>query len=188
MPNLILASGSPRRKELLSKLQIPFKSITSKVDEHFQENLSPENVVVELAHRKAREVFKDYQDAVVIGSDTVVVHKGRILGKPHNRDDARAMLQQLSGQTHSVFTGVAVLFQKQIKTFFEKTDVTFWELSSFEIEEYLNTGEPFDKAGSYGIQGFGSLFVKSIHGDYYSVVGLPISRLKRELSVMKVFN
>ncbi|MGE8206080.1 Maf family protein [Heyndrickxia sp. NPDC080065] len=182
MTDLILASSSPRRKELLAKLQIPFSVVTSKVDENFSQNQSPEEVVVELALRKAEAVSTQYPDSVIIGADTVVVLEQKILGKPDDRDQAKKMLQSLSGKTHTVLTGVAIVDKEQSQLFFEKTDVTFWELTSNEIDQYLNSGEPFDKAGAYGIQGLGSLFVQSIQGDFFSVVGLPISRLKRELS------
>lgn len=187
MPNLILASSSPRRKELLTKLQIPYKIITSNVNEHFTEGSYPEEVVEELAIRKAKAVSNQYHGSVVLGADTVVALNNEILGKPQNREHARMMLQQLSGKTHSVFTGVAIVFQEKLHSFYEKTDVTFWELSTAEIEDYLDTGEAFDKAGSYGIQGVGALFVKSITGDYFTVVGLPISRLKRVFNEMELF-
>lgn len=181
MSNLILASSSPRRKELLAKLQTPFTVVTSHVNEEFEKNYSPEQVVLELATRKAKAVSREYPNSIVIGADTIVVHAQQILGKPKDRDHARSILEGLSGKTHSVLTGVAIIHAESIQTFYEKTDVTFWELSSKEIENYLNSGEPFDKAGAYGIQGLGSLFVKSIHGDFYNVVGLPISRLKKVL-------
>lgn len=147
MPDLILASGSPRRKELLAKLQIPFTSVTSNENEDFQHNLLPHEVVVELALRKAKSVSKDYPEAVIIGADTIVVLEQDVLGKPVNREHAKQMLERLSGKTHSVFTGVAIVFKEKIHCFYEKTDVTFWELTLKEIEHYLNSGESFDKAG-----------------------------------------
>lgn len=187
MPDLILASGSPRRKELLAKLQIPFTSVASNENEDFQPTALPHEVVVELALRKAKSVSKDYPDAVIIGADTIVVLEQDILGKPVNREHAKQMLERLSGRTHAVLTGVAIVFEERIHCFYEKTDVTFWKLTPHEIEHYLTSGESFDKAGAYGIQGLGSLFVQSIQGDYFSVVGLPISRLNRELNKMMLF-
>ncbi|MBS4173702.1 Maf family protein [Bacillus sp. FJAT-49736] len=186
MPKLILASQSPRRRELLQKLQIPFDSITSNADEQLSENQTHEEAVMELAARKAKAIASDYQEEIVIGADTVVVLNNEILGKPKDREMAKTMLERLSGKQHFVYTGVAVIHQGTIQTFYEKTEVTFWELTKKEIDTYLDSGEPFDKAGSYGIQGLGSLFVKSINGDYYTVVGLPISRLNQFLKENKL--
>lgn len=185
MESLILASSSPRRQELLQLLQIPFESISANVNEDFSEQLNAIEVVMELAFRKAAAVAKDHQDSWVIGSDTIVVLNDDILGKPIDRDDAKATLTQLSGQTHEVYTGVCIMYRCYHTVFVEKTKVTFWMLSETEIERYLDTGEPFDKAGSYGIQGFGALFVKEIVGDYYAVVGLPVSRLAHELKKLE---
>lgn len=184
MQTLILASSSPRRKELLENLQISFRVSSSDVDESYDPHLKPQEVVMELASRKAGHVAKQNPEAYVIGSDTVVVIDEEILGKPKDRDEAFQMLSRLSGNTHSVYTGVAIAKGNEIHQFFEKTDVVFWELTDDEIDSYLNTGEPFDKAGAYGIQGFGSILVKGIVGDYFSVVGLPISRTVRELAKM----
>lgn len=181
MQNLILASSSPRRKELLENLQLSFQTISSDVDENYDPNWNPDDVVMELALRKARAVSKQHPDSFVIGSDTVVVNENTILGKPQNRQEAYSMLQSLSGKTHSVYTGVAIVTPTKEYTFFEKTDVLFWELSDEEIYSYLDTGEPYDKAGGYGIQGFGGLLVKEIKGDYFAVVGLPLARTIREL-------
>ncbi|MBT2688096.1 septum formation inhibitor Maf [Bacillus sp. ISL-47] len=181
MQNLILASSSPRRKELLKNLHLTFEVSSSDVDESFDPRLTPDEIVKELAFRKAFAVFEKHPDAFVIGSDTVVVKDGNVLGKPSNSEEAFSMLKSLSGTTHSVYTGVSILAPgKQIK-FYEKTEVVFWELTDEEINSYIGTGEPFDKAGAYGIQGFGSVLVKSINGDYFSVVGLPVSRTVREL-------
>ncbi|RID88173.1 septum formation inhibitor Maf [Peribacillus asahii] len=185
MESLILASSSPRRKELLQLLQIPFQSMNANVNEDFPEQMKADEVVKELAFRKASAIARTHPDHWVIGSDTIVVLNDTILGKPLDRNDAKRTLTELSGQTHEVYTGVAILFQKNSTVFLEKTKVTFWELSEEDIEQYLDSGEPFDKAGSYGIQGYGSLFVKQIEGDYFSVVGLPVSRLARELKAMQ---
>ena len=181
MKTLILASSSPRRKELLENLQLTFQTVSSDVDENYNSEWSPEEIVMELAYRKATAVWKGHPETIVIGSDTVVVRDQTILGKPKNREDAFSMLKSLSGRTHSVYTGVAIVSETNKIKFFEKTDVEFWELSDDEINDYLDTGEPFDKAGAYGIQGFGSLLVKKISGDYFSVVGLPVARTIREL-------
>jgi septum formation protein len=181
MHPLILASSSPRRKELLQFLQIPFQTIHANVDESIDQKLTVEEAVKDLAARKAEAVGAEHKGCCVIGSDTIVVVDGKILGKPADRSDAKKMLHMLSGRTHFVYTGVAIIQDKNRTVFAEKTEVTFWELSEEEIESYLETGEPFDKAGSYGIQGYGSLLVKSIAGDYFTVVGLPVSRLSREL-------
>lgn len=184
MSYLILASASPRRKELLEKLRIPFSTHSADIDETIEAGQSPAQIVTTLALKKAKAVAEQYRNSVVIGSDTTVVSNGQILGKPVDRQDAKRVLQELSGQTHSVYTGVAVVYGTQLETFYEKTDVTFWPLADEEIERYLDTGEPFDKAGSYGIQDLGALFVQSINGDYFSVVGLPIARLSRVLKKM----
>ncbi|RDU35051.1 septum formation inhibitor Maf [Neobacillus piezotolerans] len=181
MPNLILASSSPRRKELLENLQLKFRIHSSDVDESFEPGTSPKDIVMGLAERKAKAVFAEYPDAFVIGSDTIVVCDGAILGKPSGRREAIVMLKQLSGRTHQVFTGVAIASPGGITRFYEKTEVQFWELSDREIEFYADSGEPFDKAGAYGIQGLGSMLVKRIDGDYFAVMGLPVSRTVREL-------
>ncbi|OLS41775.1 nucleoside triphosphate pyrophosphatase [Bacillus sp. MRMR6] len=181
MQNLILASSSPRRKELLENLQLTFTISSSEVDESFDPMLSPEDVVMELAERKAQAVFKDNPESFVLGSDTIVVANGQVLGKPTNSEEATRMLTILSGQQHDVYTGVAILSANVSTKFFEKTEVEFWELTDEEISYYVQSGEPLDKAGSYGIQQLGSMLVKRIKGDYFAVVGLPVARTVREL-------
>ncbi|EIJ79040.1 Maf-like protein [Bacillus methanolicus PB1] len=181
MQRLILASSSPRRKELLENLHLTFEISKSEVDETFDPGMKPEEIVMELAFRKASFVAEKNPSSFIIGSDTIVVVDGKVLGKPHTKEEAFGMLKLLSGRTHSVFTGVAIVSPEKNATFFEKTDVTFWELTDEEIKAYISTGEPFDKAGAYGIQGFGSILVKQISGDYFSVVGLPVSKTVREL-------
>ncbi|MBN8250566.1 Maf-like protein [Priestia flexa] len=178
---LILASGSPRRKELLQQLHIPFSVHVSNVDEKVNHNYSPSEVVMDLALQKASDVATLYPNHIVLGSDTVVVYKDSILGKPASEAEAVKTLEMLSGKKHQVLTGVALVEGEQVQTFYEKTDVEFWPLTVDEITQYVRTGEPMDKAGSYGIQGLGAVFVKSIQGDYFSVVGLPLSRTIREL-------
>lgn len=187
MINLILASGSPRRRELLKLLGIPFTVVASQIEEKMEKGASPNKVVQSLALQKALYVAKDYKNSCVIGADTVVVLENRILGKPQNRLDAYNMLKALSGKTHTVFTGVSIVFNETSTTFYEQTDVTFWPLSNEEIYRYIETEQPMDKAGAYGIQDFGALFVKEIAGDFFSVVGLPVSRLYRELKRLGVF-
>jgi septum formation protein len=182
--NLILASASPRRKELLELLQIPFEVIVSEIEEIVNEQLHPAEMVQSLAHQKAASVAKKNQSSFVIGSDTLVVYEGRMLGKPTDENEAIQMLQMISGKTHEVFTGVSIIHGEHVSSFHEKTSVTFFPLSDREIEEYVSSGEPMDKAGAYGIQGYGALLVNSIHGDFYSVVGLPVARTYRELLKM----
>lgn len=184
MTRLILASTSPRRKEILSTVFDSFEIIASQTDETVEPGLSPEQTVLELAERKAKAVAKDHRDAYVIGSDTIVYLEPDILGKPVDAEEAGLMLKSLSGKTHTVYTGAAVIYNDRIESFYEKTEVKFWELTESEIEHYIATGEPFDKAGGYGIQGFGATLVQSVNGDFYSVVGLPISRLFRTLLKM----
>jgi septum formation protein len=184
LSNLILASGSPRRKELLQQIQLSFSIEVSNADESFSENLHPYEVVLELAKRKAVSIAKEKPGSFVIGSDTVVVYKDEILGKPSDSEHAKEMLRMLSGRTHSVYTGVAIVKDQTEKMFYKKTEVTFWELTEEEIDRYAASGEPLDKAGGYGIQGLGAFLVKEIHGDYFSVVGLPISHVYRSLIEM----
>lgn len=181
MANIVLASTSPRRKELMEKLQVPFQVVPSLADEHIETGMGPDQAVIELSVRKAMAVAGKFPDSIVIGADTVVAIGGAILGKPRSREEAGSMLRKLSGRTHEVHTGVTIVTPQKTLSFNEKTEVAFWELSEREIECYLDSGEPYDKAGAYGIQGFGALLVKSIHGDYYSVVGLPVARLSRAL-------
>lgn len=182
MKQLILASASPRRHELLSLLDIPFTIFSADIDETISPNSTPEEVVQQLAYQKARAVADSYPNAIIIGCDTIVVHDGQILGKPTDSADAFRVLSQLSNHMHAVYTGVSIISANEKNCFYVKTDVSFWELSERDIKAYIDSGEPFDKAGSYGIQGKAALFVKEIKGDYYNVVGLPVSRLARELA------
>ncbi|MBD1381197.1 Maf family protein [Metabacillus arenae] len=182
--HLILASGSPRRKELLENINIPFTVIVSDVEETLDNTLSPEKLVMSLAKQKADAVADRFPDSFVIGADTIVAKNGQMLGKPHNEQEAYDMLSMLSGDTHEVFTGVCIRKNDVVNCFYGKTTVTFWALSEQEIKQYIQTGEPFDKAGSYGIQKAGSVLVKEIAGDYFTVVGLPVSLTVRELRKM----
>lgn len=176
---IILASKSPRRKELLSMCCEDFEIIPTDVDETLPENISPDKAVEYLSKIKAEPLRN--KNAVVIGSDTVVALGNLILGKPKDDSDAYNMLKMLSGKTHSVYTGVTLMNGEREVTFHEKTDVTFYELTDEEIREYVASGECRDKAGAYGIQGLGGLLIERINGDYNNVVGLPVSRLNREL-------
>lgn len=184
MARLILASSSPRRKDILKLVHQSFEIIVSNADESVSRSLSPEEIVMSLAKKKANAVAQNNQDAYVIGADTIVYFNRQILGKPADAREAKEMLSMLSGNTHSVYTGTTVIHGNKEETFYEKTDVTFWKLTEEEIEQYIHTGEPFDKAGSYGIQGYGATLVRAIHGDFFSVVGLPIAKLYRTLQKM----
>ena len=179
---MILASQSPRRKELLSLITSGFEIIPAKGEEILPEDISPEDAVLMLAEQKVDEIFAARKNEIIIAADTVVAVDGRILGKPRDGEDAFDMLKMLSGRVHSVFTGVCVIFADGGKTTFaERTMVEFYPLSDEEIRGYIATGEPMDKAGAYGIQDKGALIVKKIDGDYYNVMGLPVGRLSRVL-------
>lgn len=181
MKKLILASGSPRRKELLTTAGLEFEIIVADVDEVIPEEAEPQDVVKSLALQKAEAVAKNYPDCIVIGADTIVVNDNTILGKPKSEEDAVEMLCALSGRTHYVCTGVALVCGERAKSFCETTEVEFHSLTRDEIVSYVKTGEPMDKAGAYGIQGKGCVLVKQIVGDYFNVVGLPVSKVYREL-------
>lgn len=176
---IILASKSPRRKELLSLITENFVIQTADTDETLPDGITPAKAVEYLSAIKA-EPFNNGVDTV-IGADTVVAIDNTILGKPKNRTDAFNMMKMLSGKYHSVFTGVTVIKPDGVSTFSVETRVKFFDLTDGEINSYIDTDEPYDKAGGYGIQGKGSLLVEKIEGDYFNVVGLPISRLKRVL-------
>lgn len=186
---IILASQSPRRRELLTMMGLSFDVIVSHTDETLPNaNMQPENIVKYLAEQKARAVFQSHPDACVIGSDTIVVLKdGTILGKPKDNADAFSMLSMLQGTTHTVYTGVALLSQNAIDIRHSTTEVTFSPMSKEEIQWYVDSGEPLDKAGSYGIQGPGGMFVDHIHGDYFTVIGMPVSLLYRMLKQANIF-
>lgn len=183
---LILASNSPRRRELLKTLGLEFEIIADHTPECVDKNLSPDRVVMELAKFKGEnviEIIGEKCDAVVIAADTVVTIDGEILGKPKSEKDAELMLLKLSGRSHYVYTGMYIknICTKKAVCFCEKTEVFFKNLDITEIKDYINTGEPMDKAGAYGIQSLGSLFVEKINGDYFNVVGLPLFRLGETL-------
>ncbi|MCH5197539.1 MAG: septum formation inhibitor Maf [Oscillospiraceae bacterium] len=184
--SLILASGSPRRRELLSLITTDFTVKVSNAEEKTGEGLSPAETVEALAEIKGEAVFSLYPNDTVIASDTVVSIGGKILGKPHSPEEAFLMLSSLSGKTHTVYTGVYIKNASSKTVFSERTEVTFYELSGEEINGYIKTGEPFDKAGAYGIQGPGAVLVKCISGDYYNVMGFPIGRINRELKKFSI--
>lgn len=186
---MILASASPRRRELLALLGLDYEVIPAEGEEHISKN-EPSEVVEELAMTKATEVYekllKEKEEPIlVIGADTVVVDQNQILGKPKDAEDAVSTLNRLQNHTHQVYTGVAIRIWRDGKSisriFHEKTDVTMYPMTTEEIMDYVSGGEPMDKAGSYGIQGQAARFVKSICGDYNNVVGLPVARLYQEL-------
>ena len=173
---LILASGSPRRKELLSLFGIPFVIRAADIDETMDENKAPFDEVARVSRLKAMAIPRT-EDDIVIAADTIVVCQGRVLGKPHDEAQAQEMLELLSGRDHQVMTGCTVLRGAQAETFTEVTDLHFRELSETEIHRYIASGEPMDKAGAYGIQGGAALFCQRLEGDYYNVMGLPVCHL-----------
>ncbi len=186
---IILASASPRRRELMTQMGLEFEVITSDCDENIDET-NPAELVRELALRKAMAVadcLPENEDYVVVGADTVVALGDKILGKPASHEDAVQTLLALSNKSHSVFTGLAVVTPAKTLSDFCETKISFVDISLAEAEAYVATGEPLDKAGSYGIQGRGGVFVSAISGDYYSTVGLPICKLNlilRSLGVL----
>lgn len=196
MHRIILASASPRRKEILSNIIENFEVKVSEVDERVIEERILETtkdmveagklMTVALGEAKAKAVFEEEEDkdVLVIGSDTCVVTNDEILGKPKDQADARRMLNKLAGKKHYVITGVALISRDKVKTFYEETEVEFVEEGDFAtdaIEKYVASSEPYDKAGAYAIQGKGGVLVKRINGDFYNVMGLPMSRLAKEL-------
>ncbi|MCD8010918.1 MAG: Maf family protein [Lachnospiraceae bacterium] len=178
---LILASESLRRRQLLELAGLEFRCEPSHVDESVPEGLAAEDVPEYLAQKKAEDIWKAHPDDVVLGADTLVVFEGEILGKPHSDEEAYEMLRSLSGEVHHVYTGVAIHSREKTVSFTSVTKVEFYDLTDEEIRAYIATGEPRDKAGAYAIQGKGSLFIKRIHGDYYTVMGLPLAEVVRHL-------
>ena len=181
----VLASASPRRKELLELAQLPFTVHVPNAEEIIPPGLAPAQCAEHLAALKADAAACNLPNACIIAADTIVVVDNAILGKPKNEADAARMLRLLSGREHTVITGVCLLntATAQKNVFSQETVVRFYPLSDAEIEAYVRTGEPIDKAGAYGIQGKGALLVESINGDYFNVVGLPVARLMRELCI-----
>lgn len=183
---IVLASGSPRRKELLELIGVDFKIITSNKEEVFS-STNPEEVVKELSKMKAEDVAQGISGpAVILGADTVVAHKGRILGKPKDKSDAVQMISSFAGEEHQVYTGVCIIKKEadgSCKTisFAEATKVTVYPMTMQEIERYVESGEPMDKAGAYAIQGLFAPYIKEISGDYYNIVGFPIAGIYQRL-------
>ena len=176
---VILASASPRRKEILQNTKLNFDIQKSDIEEVILENESPEDMVVRLAYEKAFDVAKRNTDRLVIGADTIVALDNEVLGKPKDQNEAYQMIKRLSNKTHKVITGISLINLKENKIIkdYVVSFVTFKDLSEDSIKDYINTNESLDKAGAYGIQGYGALLVKNIQGDYFNIVGLPISRL-----------
>lgn len=185
----ILASASPRRKELLTQAGLSFEVCPSQVEETISKT-RPSDVVMELSSQKAFDVYRRLapKDRIVIGADTIVVYRGEILGKPADEQEALDMLSLLAGRTHQVYTGVTLIREKdslsdapKVRSFYEKTEVCLYPIYREDLISYIRTGDPLDKAGAYGIQGSFAVHVKEIRGEYNNVVGLPIGRLYQEL-------
>ena len=177
---LILASQSPRRKELLDKLNLPFRVCVAQIDETMDPLVPPFAEVSRISYEKAMAVPREPED-IVIAADTIVVLDGQVLGKPESCEAAEDMLRRLSGYGHQVLTGITVVHGDRVLSDVEVTDVFFRPISTAEIQRYVASGEPMDKAGAYGIQGGASIFVERICGDYYNVMGLPLCRLWKML-------
>ncbi len=194
--NYILASRSPRRREILSSLGLPFEVVTSEADENSTVT-DPHRLVEELARRKGeavrdhlKEMGRDLSQTVIIASDTVVAIDGEILGKPHDREDAARMLRLYSGRTHEVVSGICLIAGDRIASAHEVTEVEFDVMDEETVLRYVSTTEPYDKAGAYAIQGLASAYIKGIHGDYFNVVGLPVhcmNQLHKALLGMYMF-
>ena len=184
MTQIILASQSPRRKQLLEWAEVPFKIVVNETEETYPPGLMPDAVAIHIARQKALAVRQLVPaDAIILAADTIVVLNNRIIGKPKNRGDAIAILQELSGSKHAVITGVVICKEEKEIAFADTTDVYFHELSNEQIEFYIDKYKPFDKAGAYAIQEWiGVVGIKSVSGDFYNVMGLPVSRVVRELN------
>ena len=189
---IILASGSPRRKQLLELAEIPFEVIVCHTDETYPANLSPSDVAIHIAHNKAEAVQRnlslkdDPWASIIIGADTIVVLGDDIIGKPTDKEDAVRILSLLSGKTHQVITGVCILSATKKIVFAETTSVTFHPLTIHQIEHYIDHHKPYDKAGAYAIQEWiGAVGIQSIQGDFYNVMGLPVSRVVGELNELR---
>ena len=176
--DIVLASASPRRRDLLTQMGLTFRVVVSDADESVDKALSPDEQVRIISARKAEATAALVgPEALIVAADTVVELHGAVMGKPHSREEAVEMLTHLSGNTHTVHTGITLRQGEHMLTQSEATQVTFRPLTEAEIAAYVDTGEPMDKAGAYGIQGLGSVLVRSIHGDYFNVMGLPVCRL-----------
>jgi septum formation protein len=185
---IILASASPRRRELLQQIGVEFTVVTADIDETPQPGENPVRYTVRLAEAKARAVLALHPDAVVIGADTIVTIDGQLLGKPRDAADAARMLHLLQGRSHQVTTGFAILTNRATNVAAETTDVSFAEMTAAEIDAYIATGEPMDKAGAYAIQGRAAQWIPRIAGDYSNVVGLPLARVAALLKMVNQTN
>lgn len=181
---IILASASPRRQELIKRLFDDFTIIPADIDETVPDDIGPEFAPVFLAAQKANHIAKTHPNDLIIAADTIVVSDGLILGKPADHSEAKIMLKSLSGKTHKVITGCCIRKGSSSSSFSEESYVTFYDLSDKEINEYVHKGQADGKAGAYGIQDTGALFVEKIEGDFYNIVGLPIARLNREIQLL----
>lgn len=183
---IILASQSPRRRELLKKMDISFSVRNIDISEEIYNEENPQDYVLRMAETKAAEGARTEKNALVIGADTIVCIDNEILGKPKDKEDAAKILNKIQGRKHFVFTGVSLNLDngEKVVSFIEKTEVNFAKMSREEILNYIETGEPMDKAGAYGIQDKGALFVKSINGCFYNVMGLPVRRIYEELNIL----
>jgi len=186
MKDVILASNSPRRKELFDFLGVKYQIVTKDVVEELKQDLLAEEQAMELAFQKAYAVFKENKDKIVLGFDTLVYTETEIFGKPKDDQDAKRMLKALSGITHMVVTGTAILTKEVSHSFYSKTAVTFYPLTEEEIDKYIASKEPLDKAGAYAVQGYGARFVERIEGDYFTVMGMPVSRIYQEFKKLGI--
>lgn len=192
MKEFVLASASPRRKELLAQIGIKFRTCTSKKQEKILRK-HPEEIVKDLSYTKARDVFeRGNRDAVVIGADTIVVYDDKVLGKPKSEEEAYEMIKLLQGNTHKVYTGMNIIWSQDgnthISSSFAMTEVELYYMSEEEIRSYIATKEPYDKAGGYAIQGYFARYVKRIKGDYNNVVGLPVGKLYQILNSLNLLS
>ena len=183
MKEIILASASPRRKELLEQINLKFKVEPSDYDEHINTDLEPHDMAQSLSLGKARTVARNHDNALIIAADTFIVFEGNLFGKPHTKAEAKGMLEMINGGVHSVITGFTIIDSENSKTLTTsvETKVYLKKLTKEEIDAYVESGEPLDKAGAYAIQGLGAVIVKNIDGDYSNVVGLPLSALAESL-------
>ena len=183
MKQIILASTSPRRKELLKKIGIKFKAVNNGYEEDLTLPKKPKDLVKFLSFGKAKSVSEKYKNSLIISGDTIVVYNNKVLGKPKTKKQAKEFLQMLSGKTHSVITACTVMDTESGKeiTWDTETKISMKNLSNCQIDKYISTGEPMDKAGAYAIQGLGAVFITKICGDYFATVGLPICKLVEEL-------
>lgn len=189
MRKIVLASASPRRKQIFALTGLKFEIDPSEYEEDLSLNLPPKELVIQMSQGKAKQVAKHHQNAIVIGADTVIVYQGEIIGKPQTQSRAKQILSKLSGQSHSVITGFTIIDTANNQTVAQaiETRVTFKQLSPEEIISYVESGEPLDKAGAYAIQGLGAVLIERIEGDYYNVVGLPLCALVNQLKKLDIF-